>query len=152
MFLALGWTSSVSLRNTHGIPQPKQPLSVASKNHCYDDNWQDKQERAFVRWLNFTISPTEQDGDSMVAQTARRESRRQAKTLYESAEFCEPFATLDAEIAAGNVAIRADRSPWADVGLREQLVSCLMSYASPWLHLGLETVFGEVIPRTKNLE
>ena len=52
------------------------------------------------------------------------------------------LATLDAEIAAGRLVVRADRDLHADVGLRERLAALLGSYATPWLRLGLEVIFG----------
>ena len=45
----------------------------------------------------------------------------------------------------GRIAVRDDRSPWADVGLREHLVATLKSFSDNWLRLGLETIFGELL-------
>jgi abnormal spindle-like microcephaly-associated protein len=41
--------------------------------------------------------------------------------------------------------IREDRDILADLGLQEELFSLLFSYEMPWLRLGLEIVFGEII-------
>jgi len=37
----------------------KQPLLYASKNMYYDERWMEKQERSFVKWLNFVLTPPE---------------------------------------------------------------------------------------------
>jgi len=37
----------------------KQPLLYAAKNMCYDERWMEKQERSFVKWLNFVLTPPE---------------------------------------------------------------------------------------------
>lgn len=36
---------------------PKHPLLYAAKNMYYDDRWMEKQERSFVKWLNFVLTP-----------------------------------------------------------------------------------------------
>jgi len=37
----------------------KQPLVYAAKNMYYDERWMEKQERSFVKWLNFVLTPPE---------------------------------------------------------------------------------------------
>ena len=37
----------------------KQPLLYAAKNMYYDERWMEKQERSFVKWLNFVLTPPE---------------------------------------------------------------------------------------------
>ncbi|KAK7504479.1 hypothetical protein BaRGS_00004345 [Batillaria attramentaria] len=39
---------------------PKHPLPFAAKNMYYDERWQDKQERGFVHWLNFVLTPSDE--------------------------------------------------------------------------------------------
>lgn len=41
--------------------------------------------------------------------------------------------------------IREDRDILADLGLQEELFSLIFSYEMPWIRLGLEIVFGEII-------
>ena len=41
--------------------------------------------------------------------------------------------------------MRDDRDLLADVGLQEELFGLLFSYEMPWIRLGLEIVFGEII-------
>ena len=52
---------------------------------------------------------------------------------------------IHGEIFKGRLSIRTDRELHADLGLRKQLVSLLLSYTTPWLRLGLEVFFGECI-------
>ena len=37
----------------------KQPMLYAAKNMYYDERWMEKQERSFVKWLNFVLTPPE---------------------------------------------------------------------------------------------
>ena len=39
---------------------PKHPLVFAAKNMYYDERWMEKQERGFVNWLNFILTPAEE--------------------------------------------------------------------------------------------
>lgn len=39
---------------------PKHPLPFAAKNMYYDERWLEKQERGFVNWLNFILTPAEE--------------------------------------------------------------------------------------------
>ena len=55
---------------------------------------------------------------------------------------CRACLTLLFACAAGRLAVRSDRSPFADVGLRDSIVTALLSYSPAYLLLGLETVFG----------
>ena len=48
-------------------------------------------------------------------------------------------------MAAGRLAIRDDRNPRADVGLRDAIAELLLSYAPAWLRLGLEVLYGQLI-------
>jgi len=52
---------------------------------------------------------------------------------------------IEGEILSDRISIRSDRDVLADVTLRSQLISLLLSYSTPWLRLGLETIFGEVV-------
>ena len=39
---------------------PKHPLPFAAKNVYYDERWMEKQEKGFVLWLNFILTPPEE--------------------------------------------------------------------------------------------
>ena len=36
---------------------PKHPLAFAAKNVYYDERWMEKEEKGFVKWLNFILTP-----------------------------------------------------------------------------------------------
>ncbi|CAM9214746.1 unnamed protein product, partial [Phaeothamnion confervicola] len=72
--------------------------------------------------------------------------RRCAAQLYNGNEVATLAATLHAKLVDGTLALRSDRVLHADVGLSAALTDLLLSYDLEWLHLGLETVFGELIP------
>ena len=38
---------------------PKHPLAFAARNMYYDERWMEKQERGFVAWLNFVLTPVD---------------------------------------------------------------------------------------------
>ena len=42
--------------------------------------------------------------------------------------------------------IRDDVCVFADCGIKERIMDTLMCFSAMWLRLGLETLFGEVIP------
>jgi len=44
----------------------KQPLLYAAKNKYYDERWMEKQERSFVKWLNFVLTPPEMYFDAKI--------------------------------------------------------------------------------------
>ncbi|VDI49418.1 abnormal spindle-like microcephaly-associated protein [Mytilus galloprovincialis] len=39
---------------------PKHPMPFAAKNMYYDERWMQKQERGFVHWLNFVLTPPDE--------------------------------------------------------------------------------------------
>ena len=39
---------------------PKHPLPFAAKNVYYDERWIEKQEKGFLLWLNFVLTPPEE--------------------------------------------------------------------------------------------
>ncbi|XP_052220933.1 abnormal spindle-like microcephaly-associated protein homolog [Dreissena polymorpha] len=45
---------------------PKHPLAFAAKNMYYDERWIEKQERGFVNWLNFILTPADENKGSDV--------------------------------------------------------------------------------------
>lgn len=50
---------------------PKHPLPFAAKNMFYDERWMEKQERGFVNWLNFILTPPEEHQGSDVKVKGR---------------------------------------------------------------------------------
>ena len=39
---------------------PKHPMPFAAKNVYYDERWMEKQERGFIKWLNFVLTPPDE--------------------------------------------------------------------------------------------
>ena len=39
---------------------PKHPLAHAAKNMYYDERWMEKEERGFICWLNFILTPPDE--------------------------------------------------------------------------------------------
>eukprot|EP00729_Bicosta_minor_P016864 gene16864-29307_t len=113
-----------------------------------DDSFIGKQERCFTRWLNHVIAPAEAaiTGKATYADT-RKQLQIQTKFLaiMTSKGFQDTLTRVDEEIDAGRIAVRADRSPREDVGLRDKFTSAMLSYSSPWLRAGLEAVCNELV-------
>lgn len=36
---------------------PRHPMPFAARNMYYDERWIEKQERGFIQWLNFVLTP-----------------------------------------------------------------------------------------------
>jgi hypothetical protein len=130
--------------------------------------WADKQCDTFVSWLNYTFNPTEDDDheksvvDSSIPSRSiglrtlllhRRmgQARIRATDIYRGEDMNKVRAIVHAEIVKGRLSIREDRDLHADLSLRKQITTLLLSYTTPWLRLALEVVFGEVIaPESPN--
>ena len=39
---------------------PRHPMPFAARNMYYDERWMEKQERGFVQWLNFVLTPPDE--------------------------------------------------------------------------------------------
>ena len=39
---------------------PKHPMPFVAKNVYYDERWMEKQERGFIKWLNFVLTPPDE--------------------------------------------------------------------------------------------
>jgi len=156
-------------RTVFSKSSPAGSVTSASKVRChikYDSEWAEKQCDAYAKWLNYSFQPTEDvahenslhdggDGDScqssrtglrtLLLHRRRAQARKQALELYQTDEMKNIRHSIEAEVDSGKLSIRSDRDVFADVGLRGQIMSLLMSYSTPWLRLGLETIFGEIL-------
>ena len=155
-------------KTVYSKSSPGGNITSASKARAqitYDSEWAEKQCDAFAKWLNYSFSPTEdiahelslQDGGvdsssmtraglrTLLLHRRRAQGRKRAAELYQTEEMVQVRHAIEAEVASGKLSIRSDRDVFADVGLRGQVMSLLMSYATPWLRLGLETIFGEIL-------
>ena len=71
--------------------------------------------------------------------------RQKAFELYHSDAFTSVIQAVEMEVAEGRLVMRDDRDILADLGLQEELFALIFSYEMPWVRLGLEIVFGEII-------
>ena len=114
-------------------------------------------------WLNYTFNPDEEErhSGSTVASGLRgllihrrlAQVRTKANELFHSDAMHRTRLALVKEISRGRLSIREDRDVTADIQLRRQLVTLLLSYTTPWLRMGLEVMFDESIlpvPMTEN--
>ena len=119
-------------------------------------DWAEKQCSAFNEWLNYTLEPSEaRDEESETSEkTAFRALvqhqrmaavRVKSSKLLQSTEMNKIRDKIRSEIGRGRLVLREDRDLYANIGVRDQIISLLFSYSTPWLRLGLETIFGEVI-------
>ncbi|XP_035683098.1 abnormal spindle-like microcephaly-associated protein homolog isoform X2 [Branchiostoma floridae] len=136
-------------------------MPYVSKNMYYDERWMQKQERAFIQWLNFILIP-----NTMVSQPRRNgtavqmceyavlcnlnQLRRAACLLFQSEPMARVIHRLEEEVETGRLQVRADRHLHADQGIRQAILDMLLSYSPLWLRIGLETIFGEVLPLQHN--
>lgn len=127
-----------------------------------EEAWAERQCELFTNWLNYTIQPTEdrdhQDGvgeecgseDRMALRTLLLHQRMAAARLkaleiFNGNDMGRIRETIETEIARGRLSIRKDRNLTADLTMRRKVIELLFSYSTPWLRLGLETLFGEAI-------
>ena len=119
-------------------------------------DWTSKQCAAFAHWLNYKFQPIEEgsvrSGFRTVLIHRRLEQYRlKASEMYCGQQMAKVKSIVQAEIGRGRLAIRADRDVYADLTLREQISSLLLSYTTPWLRLGLEVMFGYAIDCEEDL-
>ncbi|KAG5850628.1 hypothetical protein ANANG_G00084460 [Anguilla anguilla] len=161
---------------------PRHPLPFAAKNMFYDERWIEKQERGFVWWINYVLTPDDFKVSTEVTKvnavslamgsdsskcpkaptkeemsfrmyTARRRLnslRRAACKLFTSEAMVKAIQRLELEVEAKRLLVRKDRHLWKDIGERQKILTWLLSYNPLWLRIGLETIFGELIPLESN--
>ncbi|OZJ04126.1 hypothetical protein BZG36_02821 [Bifiguratus adelaidae] len=142
---------------------PTLPYMV--KNAMYDVSWMDKQELAFLRWLQYELRDEQhlpedlQQTDSAVAlrkqgrtlerytNVLRQENARiLAFKLYQSAPLAMISRTLSTAFETSHLRVKDDVDFTVDVGLRQQIFDDLLwCFDARWLSLGLETVTGRAI-------
>lgn len=76
--------------------------------------------------------------------------RRTACSLFTSEKMVKAIKKIEIEIEVGRLLVRKDRHLWKDIGQRQKVLNWLLSYNPLWLRIGLETVFGELIPLADN--
>ena len=160
------------LKEKNYLPK-ESSTKIAERSVSADEAWAEKQCDTFSKWLNFTLQPNEDihrqeeamfmgDADSKIADeivspnssAALRtlilhqrmaKARGAGSALFESADLKKVQATIQSEVAKGKLSLRADRNLHLDLTQRKKVISLLLSYSTPWLRLGLETMFSENI-------
>ncbi|XP_048458010.1 abnormal spindle-like microcephaly-associated protein [Rhincodon typus] len=102
--------------------------------------------------ISVPAAPTNEEM-SLKAYTAKcrlNRLRRAACRLFASEGMVKVIHKLEAAIEAKHLVVRKDRYLWKDVGERQKILKWLLSYNPLWLRIGLECVFGELIPLESN--
>ncbi|XP_071421513.1 abnormal spindle-like microcephaly-associated protein isoform X2 [Pithys albifrons albifrons] len=102
--------------------------------------------------MSLPKAPTK-DEASLKAYTAHRKLnklRREACRLFTSETMVKAIKKLEVEVETRRLLVRRDRHPWKDIGERQKVLNWLLSYNPLWLRIGLETVYGELIPLENN--
>ncbi|EFA02970.2 abnormal spindle-like microcephaly-associated protein homolog [Tribolium castaneum] len=76
--------------------------------------------------------------------------RRAAKALYQTNEIQNVLIKVGAIIDCGKLALRKDRDVHLDLRLQADVMQVILSYNPLWLRIGLETIYGRVIPLNSN--
>uniref|UniRef100_UPI00398F6964 abnormal spindle-like microcephaly-associated protein n=1 Tax=Pristiophorus japonicus TaxID=55135 RepID=UPI00398F6964 len=102
--------------------------------------------------ISVPAAPTKEEM-SLRAYTAKcrlNRLRRAACRLFTSEGMVKVIQKLEAAIEAKHLLVRKDRYLWKDFGERQKVLKWLLSYNPLWLRIGLECVFGELIPLESN--
>lgn len=96
-------------------------------------------------------APTKEQVCSNYHNSHRLQSlRRAARALIKTPEIAQVFLKLNAQIEKKLIAIRTDRNLHLDIGLQKAIMELLLSYNPLWLRLGLEAIYGIMIPLRSN--
>ncbi|XP_053718819.1 abnormal spindle-like microcephaly-associated protein isoform X2 [Synchiropus splendidus] len=97
-------------------------------------------------------APTKEEVSFSMYTAHRRLNRlrRAACHLFTSDAMVKAIQKLELEVEARRLVVRRDRPLWRDIGKRQQVLTWILSYNPLWLRIGLETIFGELVPLTCN--
>lgn len=97
------------------------------------------------------LAPTREQASSAYHNNHRLQSvRRSARTLLISNNIVQVTQKLNVQIDKKLIAIRADRNLHLDIGLQKTIMELILSYNPLWLRIGLEAIYGLVIPLKSN--
>uniref|UniRef100_A0A4W3JTV4 Assembly factor for spindle microtubules n=1 Tax=Callorhinchus milii TaxID=7868 RepID=A0A4W3JTV4_CALMI len=102
--------------------------------------------------MSVPAAPTKEEM-SLRSYTAKRRLnrlRRSACRLFTSEGMVKVIQKLEGAIAVKHLLVRKDRHLWKDYGERMKVLKWLLSYNTLWLRIGLETIYGELIPLENN--
>jgi CAMSAP CH domain/Calponin homology (CH) domain len=165
--------SKVSVRST-AVHQPHSPNCTAEPTTTVDERmdddrsvlyetdeqeWAEKQVEMFTKWMNYLFYPTEDQTEvkrsdpttstaplrTLLLHQRMTQSRTVAHTLFHGNEMQRIRDVLCNEIGRDKIVLRPDRDLYANLDHRNMILSMLLSYSTPWLRLGLETMFHTVI-------
>ena len=146
------------------IQKQRMENEIQNVHESDDQEWAEKQVDMFTKWINFLFYPTEsQPGATSMVPTDENRStstalrtlvlhqrmaqgRTAAHSLFHSTEMVRIRDIVCHEIGKNKIALRPDRDDLcANLDHRNMILSVLLSYSTPWLRLGLETMFHTVI-------
>ena len=151
---ANNFSSSLSKKITGAHKQPVGKENGKSfrptiKSTAVDNFWAEKQETAFLNWLNFAFAgvsaTTDDHSESLPQKRLLARQRQSIIELYNSDPFAEIVDSVMKEVFERRLQIREDRDINSDVGLRENFVNLLLCYDPTWLKVCLEVVCGDSI-------
>ena len=144
---------------------PVETMESDRPNHDESDDpqpqeeWAEKQVDILTKWMNYLFYPTEGPGTAsavpppealalrtLVIHQRMAQGRAAARELFQSPEQQRIREILRHEIGRNKIALRPDRDDLcANIEHRNRILSVLLSYSTPWLRLGLETMCQTVI-------
>jgi hypothetical protein len=135
------------------LQAPLSQLPLHATDEQVSEEWIRQQCEMFKHWLNFTLHPLAeqppQHSDaplpSLLAHRHRALVSGRAQTCFQTPAMQRVRESILAEIRRGKLALRPDDDLSANVGRRQQITDLLLSYSTPWLRLGLETLFDVTI-------
>lgn len=104
-----------------------------------------------VRNKDISLAPTKETVSSNYLTKMRMSNLRNAAIeLYMGNEMRQSLEKVLVHVEKKAIQIRQDRNLHLDVVLQRQILELLLNFNPLWLRIGLEVVFGEVIPMQSN--
>ncbi|GLV40193.1 abnormal spindle [Carabus blaptoides fortunei] len=126
-------------------PPSELNASAESKRVDVARLWQDCAKK------QLTYAPTKEKVSSLFHVNHRLDGlRKAARTLFHSTGMKTVLAKVRFAIRNNQLAIRDDKNLHLDVGLQSHVMLLLLCYNPLWLRIGLETIYGEIIPLESN--
>jgi hypothetical protein len=146
-------SNSTAASITPLLQVPPSQLPLHATDEQVSEEWIRQQCEMFKHWLNFTLHPLAeqppQHSDaplpSLLAHRHRALVSGRAQTCFQTPAMQRVREAILTEIRRGKLALRPDDDLSANVGRRQQITDLLLSYSTPWLRLGLETLFDVTI-------
>ena len=85
-------------------------------------------------------------------RTEMNKLRKRACQIWQSREVVTVIRKVELEIEKLRLVVRQDRNITKDVGMKQSLLKLILSYNPLWLRIGLETVYGELLPVRNNAD